>query len=314
MAATVSKKRGAGKGAGKRAAKGGAKGARRKAAAKARAKAPAKVAAPRKAKATAKKPAAKAKSRPAAKAKSRPAATRRRRAPAKLAPVRYHPGPPITDEAGLVEATARLLALDPEVVALLIEIGGPPRLRLRAPGFAGLAAIIVSQQVSVASANAIFGRLEAALSPLDAGRLHAADEATLKSAGLSQPKIRALRALAVASHEGLDLAALAGFDAHDAHKALVAVKGIGPWTADIFLLSCLGHADAFPAGDLALQEAAKLALGLKRRPDARKLEEIAERWRPLRGVAARMLWAYYGGVKRRAGVIGQELARAPRSR
>jgi DNA-3-methyladenine glycosylase II len=299
MAGIVSKKRGAGKGAGQR----GAKGARRKSAVKPSAKAAAsrKAAAPRKAKGAA----SKAKGAARKGAGSKPAAKHRRRASAKLAPVRYHPGPPIIDEAALAEATARLLELDPEVVALLIEIGGPPRLRLRAPGFAGLAAIIVSQQVSVASANAIFGRLEAALSPLDAARLHAADEATLKSAGLSQPKIRALRALAVASHEGLDLAALVGFDAHDAHKALVAVKGIGPWTADIFLLSCLGHADAFPAGDLALQEAAKLALGLKRRPDARKLEAIAERWRPLRGVAARMLWAYYGGVKRRAGVIGQ---------
>ena len=80
-------------------------------------------------------------------------------------------------------------------------------------------------------------------------------------------------------------------------KALVAVKGIGPWTADIFLLFCLGHPDAFPAGDLALQEAAKLALGLKTRPDAARLERIAERWRPWRGVAARMLWAYYRGVE-----------------
>ena len=85
----------------------------------------------------------------------------------------------------------------------------------------------------------------------------------------------------------------------------IAVKGVGPWTADLFLLFCLGHPDAFPAGDLALQEAARLALGLSKRPDARKLEQIAERWRPLRGVAARLLWAYYRGVKQRAGVVGQ---------
>ena len=84
--------------------------------------------------------------------------------------------------------------------------------------------------------------------------------------------------------------------------SLVTVKGVGPWTADIFLLFCLGHPDAFPAGDLALQEAAKLALNLKRRPDAARLERIAERWRPWRGVAARMLWAYYRGVKARSGM------------
>ena len=91
-------------------------------------------------------------------------------------------------------------------------------------------------------------------------------------------------------------------DAADAHRALVAVSGIGPWTADIFLLFCLGHPDAFPAGDIALQEAARLALGLETRPDARRLEAIAERWRPWRGVAARMLWAYYRQAKQRSGM------------
>ncbi|MBV8592960.1 MAG: DNA-3-methyladenine glycosylase 2 family protein, partial [Caulobacteraceae bacterium] len=101
----------------------------------------------------------------------------------------------------------------------------------------------------------------------------------------------------------LDLPGLAGLTAEAAHAALVRVKGIGPWTADIFLLFCLGHPDAFPAADLALQEAAKIALKLKTRPDAARLERIAERWRPYRGVAARMLWAYYRGVKQRSGVV-----------
>ncbi len=217
----------------------------------------------------------------------------------------YHPGPLIDSEGALADATARLLALDPDVVARLIEIGGPPPLRRRLPGFAGLAAIIVSQQVSVASASAIFARLEAELAPLSAATLLEADDAALRRCGLSLPKMRALRALAAAAADGLDLEALGERDAREAHEALIAVKGVGPWTADIFLLFCLGHPDAFPAGDLALQEAARLALSLKARPDARKLERIAERWRPLRGVAARMLWAFYRGVKQRAGVIGQ---------
>ena len=216
----------------------------------------------------------------------------------------YHPGPLIDSEAALAEATARLLALDPELVAHMIEIGGPPPLRRRAPGFHGMAAIIVAQQVSVASASAIFARLETELAPLGAATLIAADDAALRRCGLSLAKMRALRALAEACAGGLDLEALGALDACEAHEALVVVKGVGPWTADVFLLFCLGHPDAFPAGDVALQEAARVALRLTTRPDAKRLERIAERWRPLRGVAARLLWAYYRGVKQRAGVIG----------
>ncbi len=182
-------------------------------------------------------------------------------------------------------------------------MGGPPPLRRRDPGFAGLAAIIVSQQVSTASASAIFGRLEARYFPLDPAQIASASEEDLKSCGLSTPKIRALKAVAEAVTLGrLDFDALAGAAAEDAHRALITVKGVGPWTADVFLTFCLGHPDAFPAGDLALQEAARMALGLKARPDARRLEKIAERWRPLRGVAARMLWTYYRAVKRRSGL------------
>ena len=200
------------------------------------------------------------------------------------------------------EAAERLRAKDPELIERLIAIGGAPPLRHREAGFAGLAAIIVSQQVSTASATAIFGRLQARIVPLEAAEIAKATEEELRACGLSNAKIRALRAVAQAIVEGLDLKGLADLDAEDAHKALVAVKGVGPWTADIFLLFCLGHPDAFPAGDLALQEAAKVALNLKRRPDVARLERIAERWRPLRGVAARMLWAYYRGVKARSGM------------
>ena len=132
-----------------------------------------------------------------------------------------------------------------------------------------MAAIIVAQQVSTASASAIFGRLQARIVPLEAAEIAKATEEDLRACGLSNAKIRALRALAQAIVEGgLDLEGLGALDAEDAHNALVAVKGVGPWTADVFLLFCLGHPDAFPAGDVALQEAAKLALNLKRRPDA----------------------------------------------
>ena len=235
-------------------------------------------------------------------------ATRRaERRPAKRI---YHPGPPIDDEATLRGAAERLLAKDPELIERLMAVGGPPLLRRREAGFAGLAAIIVAQQVSTASATAIFGRLQARIVPLEAAEIAKATEEDLRACGLSNAKIRALRAVAQAIAEDcLDLAGLGALDAEDAHNALVAVKGVGPWTADVFLLFCLGHPDAFPAGDVALQEAAKLALNLKRRPDAERLERIAERWRPLRGVAARMLWAYYRGVKARAGMALADASR-----
>jgi DNA-3-methyladenine glycosylase II len=221
----------------------------------------------------------------------------------------YHPGPPISDEAGLLEAAQRLRARDPELVDRLLALGGPPPLRRRAAGFAGMAAIIVAQQVSTASAAAIFARLQARIIPLEAATIAKATEEELRGCGLSNAKVRALRALAEAIGAGLDLEALEARDAEDAHNALVAIKGVGSWTADVFLLFCLGHPDAFPAGDLALQEAAKLALNLKQRPDAKQLERIAERWRPLRGVAARMLWAYYRAVKARSGMALAEASR-----
>jgi len=226
----------------------------------------------------------------------------KKRAASKRQSPRYHPERLIDGEAALAYAAARLGELDPELIGKLVDTGGPPPLRRREPGFAGLAGIIVSQQVSVASARAIFGRLESRIAPLEAATLLAADDESLRGCGLSTPKLKALRALARAvAEDGLDLAGLADLDAADAHAQLIKVSGIGPWTADIFLLFCLGHPDAFPAGDLALQEAARLALGLKTRPDTRRLERIAERWRPWRAVAARMLWAFYAVAKRREG-------------
>jgi DNA-3-methyladenine glycosylase II len=131
-----------------------------------------------------------------------------------------------------------------------------------------------------------------------ADRLLAASDDDLRSCGLSSPKIRTLRAIAAAMEDGaLDLAAIERLDAEAAREALTRVKGIGPWSADVYLLFCLGHPDVWPAGDLALQEAARMALGLRSRPDAKRLEKIGERWRPWRAVAARLLWAYYGAVR-----------------
>ena len=214
--------------------------------------------------------------------------------------LRYRPGPAIDCEDALATAIAALTAQDPQTIAHLLEIGGHPPLRKRDAGLAGLAWIVISQQVSTASANAIHRRFIDRFPQPDAAAILAATDDELKSCGLSTPKIRTLRAVCEAIASGaLDFGGLPAMEAHEAHAALVAIKGIGPWTADIFLLFSLGHPDAWPVGDLALQEAAKIALGLKTRPDAAKLEKLGERWRPWRGAAARLLWAYYGGVKQR---------------
>ena len=165
-------------------------------------------------------------------ANGKPVARATRRAKRRPAKTRiYHPGPSIDDEATLGEAAERLPAKDPELIDRLIAIGGPPPLRRREAGFAGLTAIIVAQQVSTASASAIFGRLQARIAPLEAAEIARATEEDLRACGLSNAKIRALRALAQAIVEGgVDLKGLADLDAEDAHKALVKVKGIGPWT------------------------------------------------------------------------------------
>lgn len=162
--------------------------------------------------------------------------------------------------------------------------------------------MVVSQQVSTASAAAIFARLRAALDPLEAATLLDAPEATLRGVGLSAGKILTLRAIAAAISDGrLPLDALAGLPADEAAAKLTAIRGIGPWTAQLYLLSCLGHADAWPPGDIALEEAARLALGLETRPDRAALARIAEHWRPHRAVAARLLWGYYRARKARDG-------------
>ena len=210
----------------------------------------------------------------------------------------------LADDAAFAAALEALATLDAGFMERLDAVASRPALRRREPGFEGLAAIIVSQQVSTASANAIFAKVKTNFPTLDAAAIADAADEDLRVCGLSGPKQRTLRCIAAAVDAGtLDFDALARADADAAHATLCAVKGIGPWTADVFLLFCLGHADAFPAGDLALQEGAKLALDLAERPDAKALVALAERWRPLRGVAAHCLWAYYGAARRRAATL-----------
>jgi DNA-3-methyladenine glycosylase II len=209
----------------------------------------------------------------------------------------------IHTESDLDAGIARLLEADPRFGHVLSLAERPP-LRRRADGFAGLVSIVVSQQLSVASAAAILGRLTAALDPLDPAAVARARADKLKRTGLSAPKIRTLKAIAKAvGTSELDLTSLAHMPADDAHAALTSVHGIGPWTADIYLLACLGHADAWPAGDLALQEAAKLLLQLETRPTTKEMGPLADPWRPWRAVAARLLWSYYRVRKQRDGLL-----------
>jgi len=207
----------------------------------------------------------------------------------------------IHTEADLEAATAHLIAADRRLAAAHV-LAGPLPLRRRPGGFEGLASIVVSQQLSTASASAILGRLTAAIDPFDHAGLLLARTPKLRRVGLSMGKIRTLRAIARAIRDGaLDPKTLVDMPADDAHRLLMQVHGIGPWTADIYLLTCVGHADAWPAGDLALQEAARLALALKARPTTKEMGPLAEPWRPWRGVAARLLWTYYRAVKGRSG-------------
>ena len=222
----------------------------------------------------------------------------------------------IHSESDLDAALAALVKADSRFGDALSLAGWPP-LRRRPDGFAGLAQIVVSQQLSTASAKAIWGRLEAAFVPLDHTAILRARTAKLARAGLSAPKIRTLKAIAKAVHTGeLDLPGLASRPADDAHAALTAVHGIGPWTADIYLLFCLGHADAWPAGDLALQEATRLLLALGTRPTTKDMGPLAEGWRPWRGAAACLLWTYYRARKQRDGapIQGAQADRRPNGR
>lgn len=198
----------------------------------------------------------------------------------------------IATEEDVRRGLAELLALDPRLVAVA-RAAGPLPLRRSAADFRGLARIVTGQQVSVASASAIFSRLEALADPFAAETVASLSAEDLAAAGLSRPKIRTLKAVSDAVLSGLDLAALAEAPAGEAHGTLCAIHGIGPWTADIFLLFCAGHPDVFPAGDIALQHAAADVLGLDERPAPKLLGQLAEAWSPWRGVAARLLWAHY---------------------
>jgi DNA-3-methyladenine glycosylase II len=195
-------------------------------------------------------------------------------------------------DADVADGLAALLARDPRLVAVAETAGAVP-LRRRPGGFEGLAAIITAQQISTTAAASIWARLAATVAPFTPDNLLATPERSLRAAGLSRAKIRTMNGIAAACADGLDLTALHELPAEGAIAALRALNGVGPWTAEIYLLFCAGHPDVFPAGDLALQNGVQRALRLVSRPSEKALREIAAQWSPWRGVAARLFWAYY---------------------
>ncbi|MEL7049598.1 MAG: DNA-3-methyladenine glycosylase 2 family protein [Pseudomonadota bacterium] len=179
-------------------------------------------------------------------------------------------------------------------IRLMHRIAGDPPLRRYAPGFEGLACIITGQQLSTASASAIFKRLSATCAPLTPYTFLATAQPALRAAGLSRNKIETISNLASRIESGdIRLVPTARANREVFRQSLLDQKGIGPWTVDIYEMFCLGEPDAFAPGDMALQEAAKRAFALPNRPNTAQTIEIAEKWRPYRAVAAALLWSYY---------------------
>ena len=207
-------------------------------------------------------------------------------------PVANEPEPALS-RASLAVAVEQLAAADPDLAAI-VERFGPPPLWDRVPGFATLVHIILEQQVSLASAQAAFDRLRAAADPLTPARFLDLTDAELLTIGFSRQKARYGRALATALDGGsLDLDSLTSLDDDSAHRELVAIPGIGPWTATIYLLMVLGRPDLWPVGDIALAQAVAEVKGLERRPSPLEMAELGETWRPWRSVAARLFWHDY---------------------
>lgn len=200
---------------------------------------------------------------------------------------------PILDQTGYHGALAELAERNRDLGGILSSLGPPPMWD-RTPGFPTLIHIILEQQVSLASARACFDKLVATVGTLTPENLLALDDDQLRQIGFSRQKTTYARILAEAVRAGeLDLDNLAGLPDDDVREHLMRLKGIGRWTADIYLLMALGRPDVWPVGDLALVVAAQQIKGLDSRPSPEEFRELGEPWRPWRSVAARLLWHHY---------------------
>ncbi|WP_338721150.1 DNA-3-methyladenine glycosylase 2 family protein [Devosia sp. XK-2] len=207
--------------------------------------------------------------------------------------------PRIDTPEGVAWHLEALISFAPHLAPMLQSVGTVlPRVNPK--GFAGMAKVICGQQLSVASAAAIWGRYEALDGGLEPETYLTLSEEEVRATGFSRGKFLALRAVAEAIAAGeLDLGHIDGLPAEEAIARLVALKGIGPWTAEVYLLFCAGHPDIFPAGDLALLKAAHHGLGLDARPSIKEMIDIARDFSPHRSAAALLFWRYFAALKNR---------------
>ncbi|WP_316863032.1 DNA-3-methyladenine glycosylase 2 family protein [uncultured Cohaesibacter sp.] len=210
----------------------------------------------------------------------------------------------LEDQQALDASLDRLVQKDARLAPYL-ERCQPIPLRRQPAGLFGLLQIILAQQVSVASARAIWSKFNQRFGACGSALLATASDEDLRTCSLSRPKMKTVRQIALALEEGFDLERLGTCDVDEARRLLMSLHGVGGWTADIYLLFCLGKADIFPAGDLALQVAVAKVLELDDRPAEKKLAHMAEmNWAPERGAAAHLFWAIYRDMKAgREGVL-----------
>jgi DNA-3-methyladenine glycosylase II len=197
----------------------------------------------------------------------------------------------------LATAAAELATRDPQLASIYLAHGVPPMWG-RQPGFPTLLRIILEQQVSLVSARAMFARLKLNIDPFTPEQFIKHGEPYLRSLGVTRQKAHYCVQIAEAFNRG-ELNLLGRLDDDEAHSALVRIKGVGPWTANIYLLMALKRPDIWPHGDIALASAVGRLRNITPRPDFPELAKIAERWRPFRSVAARMLWQYYLAERKR---------------
>ena len=205
---------------------------------------------------------------------------------------------PLT-ERSLRDAARALATRDPALGASVRRFGPPP-LWAREPSFATLVHLILEQQVSLASALAAYERLRIATGDVTPAAFLTLDDRGLREIGFSRQKAGYARELAIALGDGFDLAALEPLPDDDVRRELTSLRGIGRWTADVYLTMCLLRPDVWPSGDLALATGSMELLELDARPSPGELEAIAERWHPLRAVAARIVWNHYLGLRGRS--------------
>ena len=199
----------------------------------------------------------------------------------------------------LNDAVAALIAADRRLNPVVKRAGKPQFVPRRRHGFESLMSIITSQQLSTAAGDTIFGRLKEKVVPFDPPTMLATPAEVLRACGLSAPKQKHMKTIASAILDGtLDLKRVRSMPDEVAREHLTAIKGIGPWTADIYLMSSLGRADVWPVGDVALQAAIARALKLRKRPNEKGMEKISQLWRPWRTIAARLFWTHEDGMRK----------------